>query len=528
MSMSGDGDIQELLRMLTSRKVPIMTAMGHVKALQSQNYRSIQQIAQAPLSALEAAIPNIKLAKSFHAACKSHGKGKGAAKRASKADDEGDGTPSAKKARLEPHKRDLDYGAMNPEELEAALELPLDRDEVAIRQTTVVTNRAPLVLAFAVEILRFTMPQQPPSSRLSLGQAVVSANSRSKAISIGVEKRPSAEREEQIPDGQPKVRVLGREVAVLKRGGYTWKPAANEATGSTATFICTTPAAVGKGEDMAVEATTRTWTASQKFTSRGSTFVAHTANLSSPSLRTGLMKALMSDKPELETATHNAWALRSSYGKSPLVQEASFDDGESGCGKFLLEIMRETDVTNTLVVLTRWYGGVMLGPDRWRLMRDCLNDALSSGRRVCTLTGEEALWGLDPENKTPSSTTVGMPIHRPEGARNYLLRSFSTASPEDGGVREAKKTLAASNDEKQVNLGRLLGALRLLFESWAGVLPRDELDRRAWSWYVAVRPDVDAGPSGWGAKGQLRLSKILDLRRHGEGVVAVEKTAGGT
>ncbi|KAG5997951.1 hypothetical protein E4U54_002276 [Claviceps lovelessii] len=518
--MSGHGDIQELLRMLTSRKVPIMTAMGHVKALQSQNYRSIEQIAQAPLSALGAAIPDAKLAKSFHAACKSHGKGP--AKRAVQADDEGSGTPSAKKARLEPHKRDLDYGAMSPDELEAALELPLDRDEGAIRQTTIVTNRAPLVLAFAVEILRFTMPEQPPSSRLSLGQAVVSANSRSKAMSIGIEKRLPAGREDQMPDGQPKVRVLGREVAVLKRGGYTWKPAAvSEATGSTTTTTFATRAAIGKEQDLATETRTRTWTASQKLTSRGSTFVAHTASLSSPSLRPGLMKTLMSDKPELESATHNAWALRSSYGNSPLVQEASFDDGESGCGRFLLDIMREANVTNTLVVLTRWYGGIMLGPDRWRLMRECLNDALSSRRRTCTLTGEEALWGLDLENKTPSPTTVGMPVHRPEGARNYLLRSFSTAPPEEAGSdasgrREAKKTLVASNDEKQVNLGRLLGALRILFESWSGVLPRDELDRRAWSWYVAVRPDVDAGPSGWGAKGQLRLSKILDLRRHNE------------
>ncbi|KAG6005162.1 hypothetical protein E4U21_000354 [Claviceps maximensis] len=530
--MSGHGDLQELLRMLTSRKVPMMAAMGHIRALQSLNYRSIEQIAQAPLSALEAAIPDAKLAKSFHAACKSHGKG--SAKRAAKADDEGAGKPSAKKARLEPHKRDLDYGAMSSDELEAALVLPLDRDEEAICETTIITNRAPLVLAFAVEILRFTMPEQPPSSRLSLGQAVVSANARSKALSIGIEKRPAAGREEQTPDGQPKIRILGREIAVLKRGGYTWKPVtANEAAGateSTSTHKFASQGAAVKGEDMVGETRKRTWSASQKLTSKGSTFVAHTASISSPSLRAGLMKALMSDKPELETATHNAWALRSSYGNSPLVQEASFDDGESGCGKFLLEIMREANVTNTLVVLTRWYGGVMLGPDRWRLMRECLNDALSSSRRTCsTLTGEEALWGLDLENKTPSSTTVGMPIHRPESARNYLLRSFSTAPPVEGGAagREAKKTLAELSDEKQVNLGRLLGALRLLFESWAGVLSRDELDRRAWSWYAAMRPDVDAGPSGWGAKGQLQLSKILDLRRHSDGLSA-GKTAGGT
>ena len=57
----------------------------------------------------------------------------------------------------------------------------------------------------------------------------------------------------------------------------------------------------------------------------------------------------------------------------------------------MLQTMREADVTNTLVVLTRWYGGIMLGPDRWRLMRECINDALSSRGRKSTLAGEAHL-----------------------------------------------------------------------------------------------------------------------------------------
>ncbi|KAH0601519.1 hypothetical protein MHUMG1_00395 [Metarhizium humberi] len=507
--MSGHGDLQELLRMFTSRKVPMMAAMGHIKALQAKNLRSIEQIAEAPLSAVEAAISDAKLAKSFHTACKTHGK------KATKRPAEESTSPTSKKPRLEPHKRDLDYSSMSAEELESSLSLPLVEDEETIRKTTLVTNRAPLVLAFAVELLRFTMPEQPPSSRLSLGQAVVSANSRSKAISIGIEKAPPGG-EEQVHEGQPKVRVLGREIPVLKRSGYSWKSdqLEDEATGSTE--------GPSKPESSSSSGEQKAWVASQKLTSRASTFVAHAASLSSPSLRTGLMNGLMTDKPELETATHNAWALRTSYGNSPLVQEASFDDGESGCGKFMLQTMREADVTNTLVVLTRWYGGIMLGPDRWRLMRECINDALSSRGRKSTLAGE-ALWGLDPENKTPSLTTVGMPIHRPEGARNYLLRSFGTAAV-DGGGSETKKTLTAVSDERQENLGRLLGALRLLYKSWAGVLRKDELDRRAWSWYVSVRPDVEAGPSGWGAKGHLNLGKILDLRR-AEGSAGAKKLA---
>ncbi|PNY28084.1 Protein IMPACT [Tolypocladium capitatum] len=491
--MAGQGDLQELLRMLTARKVSMMAAMGHVKSLQSKNLRSIDQIAEGPLATVESAIGDAKLAKSFHIACKNHGK------KTTKRAAEESASPNAKRPKLEPHKRDLDYSSMTADELEGSLSLPLVEDEELIKGTGVVTNRAPLVLAFAVELLRFTMPEQPPSSRLSLAQAVVSANSRAKAVSLGIEKAPVGA-EEHIPEGQPRIRVLGRDVPVLKRGGYAWS---SESAGDVDSVPGTASIAQASQEK-------KTWAASQKLTSKGSTFIGHAATLSSPTQRTRLIKELMTAKPELETATHNAWAVRASYGNSPLVQEASFDDGESGCGKFMLGLMREADVKNAVVVLTRWYGGVMLGPDRWRLTRECINDALSSQRRTCTISGE-AVWALDPRDTEPAASTVGMAIHRPEGARNYLLRSFATAR--DDGASEGKKTVAALDQEKQENLGRLLGALRLLYASWAGVLARDELDRRAWSWYVAVRPDVEAGPSGWGAKGTLRLDKILDLRR---------------
>jgi hypothetical protein len=442
-------------------------------------------------------VPDAKLAKSIHTACKGHGK------KAAKRGAEEPSSPTAKKQKLEVHKRNLDYSSMSPDELEASLQLPLEEDEDVIRATSIVTNRAPLVLAFAVELLRFTMPEQPPSSRLSLAQAVVSANSKSKAVSIGVEK-PSL-KENLISEGQPKARVMTRDVPVLKRGGYKWSEAPK-------------PAAASTTGQAAAKASGGAWVASQRVSSRGSTFIAHAIVTTSLAKRAELLKNLMEQKPELEGATHNAWAARTAYGNSPLVQEASFDDGESGCGQFLLQIMREADIKNTMVVLTRWYGGVMLGPDRWRIMRECVSDALSAQMRTSSLSGEP-LWGLDPDDTKPAMTTVGMAIHRPEGARNYLLRSFASAPRAgedgggDGGGKKAATGPAAVNEEKQENLGRLLGALRLLFASWAGALSKAELDSRAWTWYVAVRPDVEAGPSGWGAKGTVSLGRILELRR---------------
>jgi len=125
-----------------------------------------------------------------------------------------------------------------------------------------------------------------------------------------------------------------------------------------------------------------------------------------------------------------------------------------------------------------------------------------------------------------------MQIHTPEAARAYLLKSFLTgpSSPDgeevrqDKGVTEGKvkaakarhKTQRELDAERHENLGLLLGALRLVLDSWAGHLAPAELDRRAWGWYLAVRPAVDVGPSGWGAKGALKLNDILALRRKGD------------
>jgi hypothetical protein len=31
--------------------------------------------------------------------------------------------------------------------------------------------------------------------------------------------------------------------------------------------------------------------------------------------------------------------------------------------------------------------------------------------------------------------------------------------------------------------------------------------------YIAVRPDVESGTAGWGAKGKIKLSDVLKLKR---------------
>jgi hypothetical protein len=286
-----------------------------------------------------------------------------------------------------PKKTKSVYGQpLNGADLEASLALPEpELEEETLSSAVIYTNRAPLVLAFAVTLLKFTMPSQPISSRLSLAQAVTSMNSKTKAVNIGLDKGQPAE-EEGWGEGQPLVRIMTREVRVMKRWEYEWQDG---------------------------------------------------------------------------------------------------DDGTSGAVK------HETD-------------------------------AVGEAR-------EPALWGVDLEAlrkaNNAKSGSSNLPIYPAQSARSYLMKAFETPATdvikkedvkvegEAGPKPKGKRTAAVIAAEKERNLGLLLGALELLYKSWSEVLSNEDLDKRAWGWYVRVRPEVAQGAAGWGGKGSVKLADILALRR---------------
>lgn len=458
---------------------------------------------------MASAIPDEKAAKALLSACKASLKLGSSAKR-----------PATESLSSSSKKQKFAYELSNepqtPAELEASLALPEPiKDEERLQEAVVYTNRAPLVLAFAVALLAYTMPEQPLSSKLSLGQAVVSLNSRSKAVSLGLQSGKGAD-EEGWGQGQPKVRVLGREVSVLKRSGYEWREAPEEKKKESFEKESTqsTVAAQSSMEDSKVEAARGGWTVSASVTSKKSTFVARSITVTSPSESRSELQKLMAGNAELREASHNitAWRVSGDHG----VIEDSNDDGESGGGRHILGLMQADNIVNALLVVTRWYGGIMLGPDRWRIMSQVSRDALSQRLRVAGVVGQDALWGLDLEAMrtrdapVTGGTSAGMPIYQPGPARAYILKAFGSPPAADA---KKKKSGAALDREREDNLGLLLGALDLLFSSWSDHLSREELDRRAWSWYVQVRPDVESGVAGWGGKGEVTLADILNLRR---------------
>jgi hypothetical protein len=125
----------------------------------------------------------------------------------------------------------------------------------------------------------------------------------------------------------------------------------------------------------------------------------------------------------------------------------------------------------------------------------------------------EQLKRLDaPPIVSASASTADLPVYHANPARNYILKAFDLVH-DDKAETKKKRPNAEIAAEREANLGHLVKALGLLFSSWSAVLTPDELDKRAWSWYVTVRPQVEAGRAGWGAKGQVKLKDILDLRR---------------
>jgi putative IMPACT (imprinted ancient) family translation regulator len=83
-------------------------------------------------------------------------------------------------------------------------------------------------------------------------------------------------------------------------------------------------------------------------------------------------KRLAAIHEEFSKATHNVYAYRVGF---PVEWEESSDDGEvRGCaGKPIMDLLQRRNLTNVLLIVTRIYGGVKLGPGR--LIRSYVNVA---------------------------------------------------------------------------------------------------------------------------------------------------------
>ncbi|XP_020367186.2 protein IMPACT-B-like [Rhincodon typus] len=88
-----------------------------------------------------------------------------------------------------------------------------------------------------------------------------------------------------------------------------------------------------------------------------------------------LLQELYQNK-KIANATHNIYAYRIyCEDKQTFLQDCE-DDGETAAGGRLLHLLQILDARNVLVIVSRWYGGILLGPDRFKHINNCARNIL--------------------------------------------------------------------------------------------------------------------------------------------------------
>lgn len=132
----------------------------------------------------------------------------------------------------------------------------------------------------------------------------------------------------------------------------------------------------------------RTLFSSAPIRDRDSLFIAHAVPCTSASAAHAFRAYVRQARipTHLEDADHEIMCYRiislkigrTGEAESDFVVECEKDDdGENAAGAAMREIFIETATMDAVVVVSRWYGGVMLGPARFDHIKNCTRDVLA-------------------------------------------------------------------------------------------------------------------------------------------------------
>lgn len=118
------------------------------------------------------------------------------------------------------------------------------------------------------------------------------------------------------------------------------------------------------------------WTVSDVITEKKSVFLARCVSVTSVEEAQRCIAHLVATDKRAAKATHNisAWRIRASLD-SATYQDFD-DDGETAAGGRVLKLMQMMDVWNVVVVVSRWYGGILLGPARFAIINEAARGAI--------------------------------------------------------------------------------------------------------------------------------------------------------
>ena len=116
----------------------------------------------------------------------------------------------------------------------------------------------------------------------------------------------------------------------------------------------------------------------EPFTDRKSTFQAHLAYVVTLEQVKKVVENLKRNR-KICNATHNVMAYRIFCGDRNSHLQDCDDDGEAAAGSRLLHLLQILNIKNLVVVVSRWYGGIHLGPDRFKHYNNCARELMKLG-----------------------------------------------------------------------------------------------------------------------------------------------------
>jgi len=108
------------------------------------------------------------------------------------------------------------------------------------------------------------------------------------------------------------------------------------------------------------------FTLSDVIRDRGSRYAVSGGRVAEKAEAQAFLAALKREK-KFARATHNSWAADTTAG-GPLRN----DDGESGAAAIILRMLEREGLKDHIIIVTRWYGGVHLGGDRFSHVTACV------------------------------------------------------------------------------------------------------------------------------------------------------------
>ncbi|XP_020898348.1 protein IMPACT [Exaiptasia diaphana] len=135
---------------------------------------------------------------------------------------------------------------------------------------------------------------------------------------------------------------------------------------------------------------------------RKSKFQAHIAQVTSLEQVEQALAQLKTDS-KIAKATYNMVAYRIYVKEKKSYLEEGRDDGENEAGRRLLHLLQISKVEDAVVIVTRWHGGVHIGPDRFKHINECANEvikiATEKGMIATTAVGSSELSGTKKKSK---------------------------------------------------------------------------------------------------------------------------------